>query len=399
MFWRSKLNIALLVLPIILLIPLFSVASWRPQPISGVSGPAHLSEIAAAIGYSPNGTLLCASGDGTIQVYQSDEKSWVSNPQNGRFSGFKSGELIDPSAASSSGTPPGTLVNPTPTQKLRFSGDGKLLFVVGAFTSTLPTIQAIDTQTLTPVYSFGLPLNAVFDISPDGKWAAFGRVGSLVLLDLTAAPFPHVKEKKGDARNKPANFREYRSCHLVIGGNPNNIQFSPDSKTLAVAFNHEINLFDIEKDLLPLQTQTRPENVAPSPVVKPRSVYEIGSPRRIEWSPDGSKLAIHASTMVILDSSLKLLASAPLVVTHVGEPSVNADIVWTKDGRTLFTGGHTVSRWRLDDSGNSTATTLTHEANYKASGPIALSPDGKYLLTSTLPGTVDRPYLIQWRVR
>jgi dipeptidyl aminopeptidase/acylaminoacyl peptidase len=390
MFWRSKLNITLLVLPIILLFPLFYVASWRPRPIMGVDGrPALLSDLPAAIAYSPNGTLIAATEDGAIHSYRPDEKQWVRNRDLTRLSGFRTGEIENTKLGP---------FNIVPTQKLRFSSDGKTLFAAGAFTSTLPTIQALDVQTLKPLYSFGLPEKGIFDVSTDGKWAIYGTRATLGLIDLTAKPLPREPVSPNATRSKPADFREYPSRIFRTVGSPICMKFSPDSKNIAVAIDHHIRLFDLEKELLslPAKEQLRTGSIPNLP--RTRFDFKISNPRRVEWSNNGSMLAVNSDVLLsILDTSLTQLATTKFSA-YQATSAINSDIVWANDDRTIFTGGTTIRRWKLSDSAADKKFTISQPTDYDTSGPIALSPDGRFLLTTYLANTANRDYIVQWRI-
>jgi len=341
MFWRSKLNIALAVLPIILLWPLFYAASWRPHAINGADhNPTQIEGLAAAITYGPDGTLICSPLNGTLQRYLPSERRW-NNFNTPTLS------LVSDSSAERA------------TPRLLFSGDGKTVFTPASL-RILQTaqawprvIQAFDVASREPLYSFGNPVNDVFDISRDGQRAAYADSKGLVILDLNSIPRTRENQTKAlpKALTGVKSFRDYPSRRFAIKGTVRALAFSPDSRVLAVGFNDQIALFDMDNDSTAARLQV-PLNQQQQHNYAYNSPTTVKSPVWLEWSPDGSKLASYgASELAVFNATLTKIAHSTIDTNYIMGGSQNrliANIVWTKTGDTLLTGGSKDSRWRLE---------------------------------------------------
>jgi WD40 repeat protein len=357
MLSRSRHKIALLALPVVLLGLLLLLSSRRPHPVPGLKGPAGIAGPAAAIAYGPDGSLICVSNNGTVQKYFPTEKrfrSFVSADNNRLGSAYGNSQF-----------------------HLNFSADGKT--VIASAPGPVASAIVFDVATRMSKYAIEAPTTGAFDVSRDEKWAAFSASNGSVLLDLT-------QQRPAPRRTSPlyTKNRRYYKARFASGILASSLRFSPDSQTLAIGHNALIELFDVNGDFrIPLaQTSLTSSN-----------------PLSLEWSPDGKKLAVLASNEIaIFDSNLQKLASAPLSTGASGAipafgvagTGSGANLVWSSDGQTLFSGGSEVQRWN--------ASNLSLEASYGVSGPVALSPDNKTLVTSSKANSGQFPYLLQWRV-
>jgi WD40 repeat protein len=357
MLSRSRHKIALLAAPVVLLGLLLLLSSRRPHPVPGLKGPAGIAGPAAAIAYGPDGTLVCISNNGTVQKYFPDQKRFRSfiNADNNRLSSAYGNSQFH----------------------LNFSADGKR--VIASTPGPLSGAVVFDVATRTSKYAIDAPTTGAFDVSRDEKWAAFSAANGSVLLDLNQQEPAPTRSSSFYTKN-----RRYYASRPVGTMLASCLRFSPDSQTLAMGYNTQIALFDINGDLKTPISQAS---------------ITAANPYSLEWSPDGKKLAVLTSNEIaIFDSNLQKLASASLPNGTLGTMptfgvaggGMGATLVWTRDGKTLFSGGDEVQRWNASD--------LSLEASYGMSGPVALSPDNKTLVTSSKANSGQFPYLLQWRV-
>jgi WD40 repeat protein len=369
----STKKVTKLAVPVVLLGLLLLLSQRLPRPVMGVDGPARLSGPAVAIAYSPNGTLLCGTSDGTLQKYVARERRFRTFGLSG--SGFSAAR----------------------TGRIEFSPDGSSVFVA---TPVRPaSLHVLDLETRNSLYSFIGPSDTIFDVSKDGRWAACGREKGFIVLDLKK-PLPLPSGISANSPGRPGKNRHYYAMRR-FGTNfsPVAMHFSPDSRTLAVGLPDQIALFDVLGDAkLPrVQSGMEGSSVPQQPSAPPAAFNGIISPLWLEWSPDGSKLAVMNSSneIAMFDPSLKKLATNIPKTPAMGSspvisPTGSGNLVWSPDGRSLFSGGDVVRRWSPD---------LQLEASYGVSGPVALSPDGKILLTSNKAAPGQYPYLLQWKIR
>ncbi|RYG74555.1 WD40 repeat domain-containing protein [bacterium] len=375
MVLRSKLLLAVSVVGVVGLGFLWTRrgAEGRPFPNGtkvGVAGPV------SVIAYSPEGAVLCASPSGFLQTYL---------PDKGRFRSFTvTPEVGDGQFGGQFGSS---------TRRLRFSKDGKQVFV--GLPQRSGYVVVFDVEKRRSLYSFQGPLTNVFDVSPDEKWAACGVNGGIVLVDLKKP-----KPRRKTTVERPAAFKEYATRFYGAAATPGSAAFSPDSRTLAVGFGGQIALFDTDGDFqIPhlqcdMKGAAMPLELSARPGPGGEAFGFDMNPYWLEWSPDGTRLAaLTNSEILIFNSNLQRIAASPLPPNRsqsnmMGDMSAN--IVWAPDGRRLFSGGGIVSSWSVPD--------LQLQTSYDVSGPVALSPNGKTLLTNSqgLPG--DTPHLLQWNV-
>lgn len=357
--------------PLVLLALLILLSSRRPHPVMGIGGPAAVSGAPVTVAYAPDGSLLCVAASGTLQKYQPEEK---------KFRSF----TRPASSAISRGT----------ASRMAFSPDGSTVFI--SYSASTPLVQAFDVKTRSPLYSFIGPGDTAFDVSRDGRWAVCGTSAGLTLLDLKK-PLSTTS-----SASKPAHIpkdRHYYARKIYgMAAMATTAAFSPDSSTLAVGFNGQIALFDVNGDFKAprLQCDMTGTPVAPQPMM--RSSVTMGAvrdPLWIEWSRDGSRLAVLANgEIAIFDGKLKKLATTASQQSSFpgngiigGTNSAGANLVWSHDGKAIFSGGDNVRRW---------STELRLQASYGVSGPVAISPDGSTLVTTGNGGRY--PYLLQWKI-
>ncbi|RYG74556.1 hypothetical protein EON80_02445 [bacterium] len=376
-------RMVLLAVPLLLLGLLILMSQRRPQPLMGVSGPARISSRPVFIAFAPNGDLVCGSSDGNLQKYLTSEKR------------FRSFELSEPGSARLGGPIVPVVVGTV--GHVAFSPDSSEVFV--GRPQPASSVQVFDAETRNAIYSFIGPTYSAFDLSRDGKWAICGTSSGLVLVDLKS-PLPTAKGESPIPSRFGKNRHHYklRSCRLPVQAT--SASFSPDSKTVAIGFSSQLALFDVDGDFKAPRVQCDLSGAAVTmPQLQPnaKSAPPTPEPFWLEWSPDGSKLAVFATTEIgIYDTKLKKLTTTssrpniPGGLPVTGQlNTAGANLAWNADGTALYSGGDDVRRWSSD---------LRLEATYGVSGPVAISPDGKILMTASKESPGQYPYLLQWKI-
>jgi WD40 repeat protein len=335
----NKKTALLIALPLVLFGLLLFARSRKPRLLPGVGGSV------TAIAFSPDGqNVVCASNNNYVQVWLPEKERWRS--------------FYNPDLRSNG--QPGLCV------RLRFSSDGKTLFAGGAAVGGSSNYsQAWDVATRRRKFAFNPTRNPVFDVSPDGRWAAMSYNDSAYLIDLQAKPQNIPQEKY----RHPEDARFIRPSHkLESSGAATCVAFSPDGKTLAVGDDDvgQITFWEVE-------TGKQLNSIASSSAT---------TPTFLEWSPDGKFLAATGMAGITMyDIAARSTWETPW--KRPGPPFNPSTfylggvipIAWSPHGKTIFTGGSEVRRWRASD--------LKLEYSYGVSGPVAVSPDGRTLATAS----------------
>jgi WD40 repeat protein len=364
MLLRSRWNIVLLALPVVLFGILWKVVGKRPKVLPGIGGSA------TTIAYSPDGKILvCASSNNFVQQWMPELKRWRSFEGSGA-------EMSNP---------------PLLFQRLCFSPDGKTLYAGGVqltqFSSSFA--NAWDTANRQRKFRFNQVYGFAFDVSPDGHWAAMSEQNNVSLVDLhgkhldwSGKPIPPHKEGVPDFQGP----HKLPARRLKVAGNVTCVAFSPDSKTLVVGsenFQWHLAFWNVQTGKqVPVTTS------APS----------FGVPSFLEWSPDGKRVAaVGASKIVIYDMSGATTvevawptSSAPLPPSLITGAKDAAHLAWSPDGQWLFSGGDEVRQWRAAD--------LKLWRSFGVSGPVAVAPDGKTLATANRPGADQLHGVALWKI-
>jgi WD40 repeat protein len=381
MLSRSNAKWALLVVPVAIVGFLWLRPRDQPRPFPNGAEPAGIAGPAAAIAYAPDGTVLCAAYSGMVQAYVPEKKRFRSMLVNRDDGGERS-------SAGFGGS--GVFI-----QRLAVSADSKH---VTAVVPQWPSLSVVfDLKKRRSLHSFAGPQSGVFDVSRDERWAVCGVQGGVLLVDLSQTKtLPKVATPP-----VPKRFRHHPIRVYGVTPSPSSASFSPDSRTLAVGFNSQVALFDVDGDFqvprlqVDIKGRALPPQASDRAALRSANTFSDNRPLWLEWSPDGSKLAVlHSDQISILNRNLQTLVSA--AVPRIGAPSnmlgpERANMAWTPDGEVLFSGGYQVRRWATAD--------LKLEKIYAVSGPVAVSPDGKTLLTNNEARQGQKPYLLQWDVR
>ena len=351
----NKKNIFLIALPLALLGLILCAQSRKPRLLPGVGGNV------TAIAFSPDGQkIVCASNNNYVQIWLPEKEKWRS---------FYSPET------NTSGQP-GLCV------RLRFTSDGKTLFAGGSSVGgTSMYSQAWDTVTRRRKFAFNPTSNPVFDVSSDGKFAAMAYKKSAYLIDLQAKPEKISQEKY--RHPKDARFIRPHNKMDAEGG-VTCVAFSPDSKTLVVGASSQSPI-----SLLSVESGKQVKVIA--------ATASTGTLTFLEWSPDGKLLAATGNVgLTIYDIEMQSARTAawPIANLQVNQSAAYmggiVPIAWSPDGKTIFTGGDEVRRWRASD--------LKLEYSYGVPGPIAISPDGRNLATASWPEPAGPKGVLLWKL-
>jgi WD40 repeat protein/tetratricopeptide (TPR) repeat protein len=206
--------------------------------------------------------------------------------------------------------------------------------------------------------------------SPDGKYLAAG-FGYKLFLSNGGAPQPKVWEVATRRLVQRLNGQ---------GGYSTSLQFSPDGKLLAIGSRQGTAILWSTETWKPARTLSNPDKDTVF-----SGSQQAGMIDDVAFSPDGKTLAIASRERNV---HLFDVATGTLLDTLKGHPSAVQAVVFSPDGRTLASGGsdQTVRLWNVQtgrelmqlDPGNvELGSVLT----------LAFSPDGKLLLTGGEGGT------------
>jgi WD40 repeat protein len=357
-FKFTKKTIGLIVLPFVLFALLLYAQSRKPRLLPGVGGDV------TAIAFSPDGkNIVCASNNNYVQIWLPEKEKWRS---------FYNPEV-------SSNSQPGLCV------RLRFSSDGKTLFAGGApIGGSQVYSQAWDVATRRRKFAFNPTTNSVFDVSPDGRWLAMSYNDTAFLIDLQAKPFQVSQEYYRHSKDTRFFPPRYKLGENVVA---NSVAFSPDGKMLAVGDNGA----RFAPTFWSVETGKKLDVTIAAPLA--------GTPAFLQWSPDGKFLAAtNISGITIYDITAQrshtttwpTTGSQPMPQTSAPHMGGIIPIAWSPDGKTIFTGGDEVRRWRASD--------LKLEYSYGVSGPVAVSPDGRTLATASWPDPAGPKGVLLWKL-
>jgi formylglycine-generating enzyme required for sulfatase activity/WD40 repeat protein len=309
---------------------------WQPKELVAVLGEHHRRHVSTAV------AQVAYSGDGR----------WIASIAEDGL------RLLDAKTLHEVLTPPA--LQPDRGFSVAFSGDGKHLAA-----GMRQNIVVWDVSGPEPRQRFTIPLPMAWslDFSADGRTLAVVVQAGGWTLSLWDVNGPEPKE---------------RSKRAVIGFNCGRVAFSPDAKTLAAGCAPDDTpiLWDLTQD---------------PPVRKegPAKAEASGHATPLVFSPDGKALVTVSKTkdkLYIWDvtqSPPVKKASQPYQAWKSG-----GGIALSQDGKTLAAGADGVAIYQFDSS----AWKAEHRFDLSVGRNVwqlALSPDGRVLVTGTLTYSAD----------
>ncbi|MDQ1289343.1 MAG: hypothetical protein QG622_2909 [Actinomycetota bacterium] len=361
-----------------------------PEP----SGEPVVGEIGMwvnAVAHHPDGRLLAVAGaDGTVRVWDLVTRRPIvtlPHPQPATAVVFRGpqGDLVTNGADGivRVWSLPGPVVAGTghPITTIAFRPGGAVLAAAGGDIRLWDVTDAQHPVALGPALTAQVPgdrLNGNVAISPDGRLLAGAtRAGADVLLWDLADPRRPVRVGPPMA-----------GARALI----ENLQFSPDGRTLAAAGDDgAVRLWDVADPRAPVPLST----------LRPGAGFLY----MLAFSPDGRLLAVAAQSGEVLlwdvaDPRRPVPAGVPLPVSR----DLVYSVVFSNDGRTLAAGSSDsiVTLWRIDGSGRPVRPGRTVTGSDGRVHSLAFAPGDRTLAAGTGTGQIwlwdtgpghDRPRL------
>lgn len=341
-------------LPLVIFAAMWRVSSRRPRLLGSLDSPAQ------ALAVSRDGSRVAVlTENGAARFWTSQNNDFLGLPFDG-LGAFRS---------TSSGL--GGADSPV----LQFWPDEKSVFASSSLradtSGEMARVWSLPDRK--PVWS-ALPNGkddfSRFWLSSDGTRLVQRTWTWVKIFDLTKSSTPRASELSRSARNFTLVRRfDFHNTKTLM---PQGLALSPDNKTLVVlSSSGPLEFWDVKTAKRTLQT--------PPP---PRPQGNISA---LSLSPDGRFIALCDNMGVFVWNT------ATSVWTQTSSySSFERSIAWASDSRSLWTGGDKVEQWRAPD--------LKPLRTLPVSGPVALSSDGKTLVTRNVPRTGEGNGVWAWNI-
>jgi WD40 repeat protein len=343
-----------LALPLALFGAMWRLASRRPRFVAGLGSPAR------ALAVSPDGSrVVAATHSGEVRVWTAGDNRFRTLPFDG-WGAFKN--------TSATG---GDF--PTPLQLLP---DGKSVFASSSLrANTLGEMARLwsvpDRKALWSALPNGENDFARFWLSSDGTRLIQRSWTWVKVFDLTR---PWTPRKSGLSRSA-RNFSLVRkfNFHSTRTPMPQQVALSGDNKTLIVlASGGRLEFWDMTT--AKRISQTRPIGSGSG-----------GDTSVLSPSPDGRFIALCDNTGVFVWNI------STGVWTQARQASYSErSLAWASDSRSLWTGGDSVQGW--------SAPALKKLRSLPVAGPVALTGDGRTVLTRSIARPGQGEGVWQWNI-
>lgn len=338
-------------LPLVIFAAMWRVSSRRPRLIGGLDSPAQ------ALAVSRDGSrVVAATLNGGMRVWTTSNHGFRVLPLDG------TGQWRNTRSAGDN------------VLQLRLLPDEQTVFASSSRSDGTQGVARVwSLPDRKPVWS-ALPNGkddlSRFWLSSDGTRLVQRTWTWVKIFDLTRPSTPRASELSRSARNFTLVRRfDFHNTKTLM---PQGLALSPDNKTLVVlSSSGPLEFWDVKTAKRTLQT--------PPP---PRPQGNISA---LSLSPDGRFIALCDNMGVFVWNT------ATSVWTQASSySSFERSIAWASDSRSLWTGGDKVEQWRAPD--------LKPLRTLPVSGPVALSSDGKTLVTRNVPRTGEGNGVWAWNI-